>query len=79
MNELDKETEQYVEMGLVPNASHAAKFPKFIQVVEECRENGYDLQTTPESLGDTYEEVITNLYILGDAGVAVKIIVEPGE
>jgi hypothetical protein len=54
---------------------HADKFAGFIRLCREAKENGVEVAVVshPQVLGDNYAEVITNLGLLAEHGLALSI------
>lgn len=54
---------------------HAEKFERFLQMLKESKSNGAQaIITTPESLGDTYEEMLTNLRLIAQAKISLELV-----
>lgn len=57
--------------------SHKKKYANFIKLIEDTKakvvEPDFLIVASPEVLGDNYEELIINLGLLAEAGLALRI------
>ncbi len=55
---------------------HRRKFAEFLKLIERTKKErlGRIVVLQPEALGDTYEELVTNLYLLSEAGLSLSFV-----
>ena len=54
---------------------HARKFSTFLQMIDDAKEGKNDVAVVgcPHDLGDTYEELVTNLRLLRDVNLLLGV------